>query len=129
MVTVIWLSADATLAHVLEHELVPDLAQTKLANRLWRGEIPARAALLRYGGTEASDAIIPLEFWNGQWRDIRIDFTGNAATSRAFSPAMKPAESGSGMVPNYISDDSAAGVVFSQRHLYLIWPEIASAEH
>jgi hypothetical protein len=129
MTDILWLSADETLQHVLSHELVPDVARTKLEDRLWRGEIPARAALLRYGGTEASDTVIPFDFWNGQWRDIRIDYAGNAATSRAFSPALRPAASGGGMVADFITNDSAAGLAFSQRHLYLIWPELASAEH
>jgi hypothetical protein len=127
MVTTVWLSADATLQHVLAHELSPDLARAKLEDKLWRGEIPAKAALLRYGGTEASDAIVPLDFWNRQWRHVWIDYANNAARSRAFGPGLKPANGG--MVPDYTSDDSATGIVFSQRHLYLIWPEIASAEH
>jgi hypothetical protein len=116
-----WLSAHDTLAHVLAHELSPDAAQTKLEYALWRGLIPARAALLMYLGAEFSDAAIPSDFWNRQWRHVWIDFTNSTARSRAFGPAAK------GGYVDYISDDNATGVAFSQRHLYLIWPEIASA--
>jgi hypothetical protein len=119
--TTVWLSANATLQHVLEHELSPDVSRAKLEDALWRGSIPAHAALLRYGGTEASDAIIPLDFWNRQWRHVWIDYPNNAARSRGFGPGLKPANGG--MVPNFISDDSAAGVAFSQRHLFSIWPD------
>jgi hypothetical protein len=122
MVTTVWLSADAALAHVLAHELSPDVARAKLANRLWRGEIIARASTLFYGGMESADAIIPSDFWNGQWRDIRIDYTGNAARSRAFGPGLKATNGG--MVPDYITDDNATGVAFSQRHLYAIWSDL-----
>jgi hypothetical protein len=117
-----WLSADTTLQHVLAHELAPDVARTKLANRLWRGEIIARASTLFYGGMESSDAIIPSEFWNRQWRDVQIDYANNAARSRGFGPGLKPANGG--MVPDYITDDNAAGIVFSKRHLCAIWPDI-----
>lgn len=122
MTTTVWLSADATLQHVLAHELAPDVAQTKLEAALWRGSIPAMATLLMYLGAEFSDAAIPSDFWNRQWRHIRIDFTNSTARSRAFGAALK--QSGSGMVPDYTSDDSASGILFSQRHLFSIWPEI-----
>jgi hypothetical protein len=120
--TDIWLSAEAALAHVLAHELSPDIARTRLEHRLWRGEIPARATLLRYGGTEVSEEFIPIDFWNRQWRHVSIDFTNGTARSRAFSPAAKE-----GCV-EYTTDDSAAGIGFSRRHIFLIWPEIVSAE-
>jgi hypothetical protein len=129
MVTgILWLSADATLAHVLAHELVPDIARSKLEGRIRKGEIPAKAALLTFLGAVSSDAVIPSDFWDRQWRNVWIDYASNTAGSRVFSPALKPAESGSGMVPNYISDDSATGVVFSKRHLCLIWPDIVSTD-
>jgi hypothetical protein len=124
MVTQTWLSADATLQHVLAHELSPDVARTRLEDKLWKAEIPAHAALLRYGGTEASDAVIPLDFWNRQWRHVQIDYANNAARSRAFGPGLKPANGG--MVPDYVSDDNATGIAFSKRHLYAIWPDIVS---
>jgi hypothetical protein len=126
MTDIVWLSADATLQHVLAHELSPDVARAKLKDKLWRGDIPARAALLRYGGTEASDTVIPSDFWNGQWRDVWIDYPNNAARSRGFGPGLKPANGG--MVLDYMSDDAAAGVTFSQRHIYAIWPDIVSAD-
>jgi hypothetical protein len=123
MVTGIWLSADAALQHVLAHELVPDAAKTKLENKVRNGEIPAKAALLNFLGAISSDAVIPADFWDRQWRHISIDFTNDTARSRVFSPALRPAESGSGMVLNYLSDDSATGVAFSKRHLFSIWPD------
>jgi hypothetical protein len=122
MVTGTWLSADATLQHVLAHELSPDIARTRLEHRLWRGEIPARATLQRYGGTEASDAFVPIDFWDRQWRHVSLDFANGTARSRAFAPAAKE-----GFV-DYTTDDSATGIAFSRRHLFSIWPEIVSAE-
>jgi hypothetical protein len=94
------------------------VARAKLESKLWKAEIPARATLLMYLGAEFSDAAIPSDFWNRQWRHVWIDFTNSTARSRAFGPAAK------GGYVDYISDDNAAGVAFSQRHLFLIWPDI-----
>jgi hypothetical protein len=120
MVTGIWLSADAMLQHVLEHELSPDVARAKLEDRLWKAEIPAKATLLMYLGAEFSDAPVPSEFWDWQWRHVWIDFTNSTARSRAFGPAAKE-----GCV-DYRSDDNASGIAFSRRHLFAIWPDIES---
>jgi hypothetical protein len=122
MTTGIWLSADATLAHVLAHEMVPDVAKTKLEGRLWKAEIPAKATRLTYLGAEFSDAPVPSEFWDRQWRHVWIDFTNSTARSRAFGPAARE-----GFV-DYTTDDSATGVVFSKRHLFSIWPVLESMD-
>jgi hypothetical protein len=126
MVTGIWLSTDEALQHVLAHDLVPDIARSRLENKVRNGEIPAKAALLNFLGAISSDAVIPADFWDRQWRHISVDFTNGTARSRVFSPALRPAESGSGMVLDYISDDSATGVAFSAQHLFSIWPEMAT---
>jgi hypothetical protein len=108
-----WLAADITLQHVLAHELVLDVARSKLEREVRRGGIPAKATLLRYGGTETSDAVIPSDFWTSPWRHVWIDFASNTARSRVF-----------GVDGVYLSEDTAAGVAFSERHVFPTWPKI-----
>jgi hypothetical protein len=105
-----WTAAGKAFAHVLSVELVPDVAHSKLTERIKKGEIPGR---------DGSGNVVPSNFWKiqGYFASVTIDFETGTAERNDYSLSQAAGEP----IKPYATR-RLAGLSFSTSHLFNCFP-------